>query len=159
MGLLLLGDTIIKAPQSFTPTVPREMVPRSGGGSWAVTATCTAAAGLAILAIAHSRGKTLYCPSRRGPPVAGHAESCGATAVSPQGQALRRGDSYSTTIPLRCLRPGITDGEILARFTKGFFGGPIFTPERCFFAVSGYQITDVGGMDPTFWSLGPGQNH
>ena len=137
------------------------MVPYSGG-PWAITATaatCTAAAaGLVVLAIAHSRRTPFYHHARRGPPVPGHAESFGATLVSPQGQALRRGDSYSTTIPLCRLRPGITDGEILARFTRGFFGGPVFVLERYFFAVSGYQVTDVDGMNPAFWSLRLGRN-
>lgn len=124
------------------------MVPHSSWAVSATAATCTAAAGVALLATAYYRGTPFYHHARRGPLVSGHTESFGATAVSPQGHALGRGDSYSTTIPLRRLRPGITDGEILARCTSGFFGGPVFAPERCFFAVSGYQVTDVDGTHP-----------
>lgn len=143
-------EVIIKALQPFIHGTEREVMVSSS--TWTTAATCTAAAGLAVLAIAQSRDTPFYYHARRGPPVAGHAESFGAIVVSPQGHALRRGDSYSTSIPLRRLRPGITDGEILARFTCGFFGGPMFTPERYFFAVSDYQVTDVDGMNPAFLS-------
>jgi len=55
-------------------------------------------------------------------------------------------DSYTVHIPLRELKTGISDEEILARFSKGFFGGWILTPERWFFHVTGWRITRFAGM-------------
>ncbi|GKT96398.1 hypothetical protein CT0861_08115 [Colletotrichum tofieldiae] len=111
-----------------------------GGGLWVAAATC-AAVGVAAL----TTRTPPYHHARHGPPVSGHAESAAARAVGWR-RPLLAGDSYSVSIPLSRLRPGITDQEILARFTRGFFGGPAFTPERWLFALSGYQLTDVEGI-------------
>ncbi|GFF22390.1 hypothetical protein IFM61606_08455 [Aspergillus udagawae] len=48
--------------------------------------------------------------------------------ANPRGMPVY-GDSYTIRIPLRDLKPGISDEEILARFSKGFFGGWVFAPE------------------------------
>ncbi|KAI8953165.1 hypothetical protein F4801DRAFT_538706, partial [Xylaria longipes] len=47
--------------------------------------------------------------------------------INPLGHRTGQ-DSYSIRIPLHKLKAGITNEEILARFTKGFFRGWIFTP-------------------------------
>ncbi|KAH7116748.1 hypothetical protein B0J11DRAFT_100244 [Dendryphion nanum] len=39
------------------------------------------------------------------------------------------------------LQLSLTDEEILARFVKGFFGGYVFTPERCLLRLVGKSIT------------------
>ncbi|GJC84587.1 hypothetical protein ColLi_07425 [Colletotrichum liriopes] len=113
-----------------------------GGGLWTAAAAAAAATCAAVGVAALTARTPPYHHARHGPPVSGHAESAAARAVG-RRRPLLAGDSYSVSIPLSRLRPGITDQEILARFTRGFFGGPTFTPERWLFALSGYQLTDV----------------
>lgn len=48
-------------------------------------------------------------------------------------------------IPASQLKSSLDNDEILARFTQGFFGGWIFSPERWFFQVTGLSLTNIDG--------------
>ncbi|OTB07461.1 hypothetical protein M426DRAFT_318133 [Hypoxylon sp. CI-4A] len=100
-----------------------------------------ASAAIVPLAL-YSFNVKLYYHSQFGDAVAGHTDSFTCNAISPR-RKLIEADSYVRTIPLRDLKSGISDEEILARLTGGFFGGPILTPERWFFAVTGFRVLDV----------------
>ncbi|KZL87484.1 hypothetical protein CI238_03989 [Colletotrichum incanum] len=113
-----------------------------GGSLWTAATAAAAVTCTAVGVLALTTRTPPHRHARHGPPVPGQTESAAARAVGWQ-RPLLGGDSYSVSIPLSRLRPGITDQEILARFTRGFFGGPAFTPERWFFTLSGYQLTDV----------------
>ncbi|KAI0865534.1 hypothetical protein F4860DRAFT_461841 [Xylaria cubensis] len=71
-----------------------------------------------------------------------HIKSRTVALINPFGQCSSQ-DSYSIRIPVHKLRPGITNEEILARFTYGCFAGWIFTPERLLLRVFKPQITNV----------------
>ncbi|KAI1740547.1 hypothetical protein F4680DRAFT_418438 [Xylaria scruposa] len=71
-----------------------------------------------------------------------HIKSRTVALINPLGHRTQ-GDSYSIRIPVHKLRPGITNEEILARFTYGCFGGWIFTPERLLLRVFKPQITNI----------------
>lgn len=87
----------------------------------------------------------------------GHEESLAFTLLNPRQYPTEQ-DSFSLRISKRDLRAGISDEEILARFTRGFFGGWIFTPERWFFELTHFSLQDHDGKICTA-SLGPLQNH
>ncbi|KAK6085102.1 hypothetical protein SCUP515_00920 [Seiridium cupressi] len=72
---------------------------------------------------------------------AGHENSFGLFILNPLRNPNEQ-ETYSLTIPTSRLKKGITDQEILARFTSGFFGG-IFTPEAWFFRTTGFSKTDT----------------
>ncbi|KAL3449398.1 hypothetical protein BJX65DRAFT_36902 [Aspergillus insuetus] len=59
----------------------------------------------------------------------GHARSFGMHVIDPAGNPTQE-ESYTLRIPVRDLRPGLNDEEILARFSKGYFAGAVFAPER-----------------------------
>ncbi|KAL2835679.1 hypothetical protein BJY01DRAFT_223217 [Aspergillus pseudoustus] len=59
----------------------------------------------------------------------GHARSLGMHVIDPAGNPTQE-ESYILRIPLRQLRSGMRDEEILARFSNGFFAGFVFAPER-----------------------------
>ncbi|TRX92673.1 hypothetical protein FHL15_006347 [Xylaria flabelliformis] len=71
-----------------------------------------------------------------------HIKSRTVALINHMGHCTQQ-DSYSIRIPVHKLRPGITNEEILARFTYGCFGGWIFTPERLLLRVFKPQITNV----------------
>ncbi|KAK9412900.1 hypothetical protein SUNI508_12313 [Seiridium unicorne] len=71
----------------------------------------------------------------------GHENSFGCFILNPLRNPNEQ-ETYSLTIPTSRLEKGITDGEILARFTRGFFGG-IFTPEVWFLRTTGFSKTDT----------------
>ncbi|KAL3429609.1 hypothetical protein BDV09DRAFT_202871 [Aspergillus tetrazonus] len=59
----------------------------------------------------------------------GHSRSFGMYVIDPAGNPTEE-ESYILRVPLHELKQGIDDEEILARFSKGFFAGWIFGPER-----------------------------
>ncbi|KAL4977908.1 hypothetical protein BDW66DRAFT_149637 [Aspergillus desertorum] len=59
----------------------------------------------------------------------GHTRSFGMHVIDPTGNPTEE-ESYILRIPLRELKQGIDDEEILARFSRGFFAGWVFGPER-----------------------------
>ncbi|KAL4989435.1 hypothetical protein BDW68DRAFT_175960 [Aspergillus falconensis] len=59
----------------------------------------------------------------------GHTRSFGMHVIDPAGNPTEE-ESYILRIPLHKLKQGIDDKEILARFSKGFFAGWVFGPER-----------------------------
>ncbi|KAL2845155.1 hypothetical protein BJX68DRAFT_269341 [Aspergillus pseudodeflectus] len=59
----------------------------------------------------------------------GHARSFAMHVIDPAGNPTQE-ESYTLRIPLRDLKPGLNDEEILARFSKGYFAGVVFAPER-----------------------------
>ncbi|KAI0556042.1 hypothetical protein F4679DRAFT_520822 [Xylaria curta] len=88
-----------------------------------------------------------------------HIKSRTVALLNPLGSPTGQ-DSYSIRIPVHKLRPGITNEEILARFTYGCFGGWIFTPERLLLRVFKPQITNISPLNDgdarphsTIWSL------
>lgn len=74
----------------------------------------------------------------------GHADSLAFTLLNPRKYPTEQ-DNFSLWISKRDLRAGISDEEILARFTRGFFGGWIFTPERWFFLLTHFSLMDHDG--------------
>ncbi|KAJ4391116.1 hypothetical protein N0V93_004731 [Gnomoniopsis smithogilvyi] len=71
----------------------------------------------------------------------GHENSLAFNLLNPKRYPTEQ-DRFSLRIPKRDLRTGISDEEILARFTKGFFGGWVFTPERWFFLLTRFSLMD-----------------
>ncbi|KAL4747435.1 hypothetical protein BDW72DRAFT_209633 [Aspergillus terricola var. indicus] len=59
----------------------------------------------------------------------GHSRSFGMYVIDPAGNPTEE-ESYILRIPLRELKQRINDEEILARFSRGFFAGWVFGPER-----------------------------
>lgn len=59
----------------------------------------------------------------------GHDSSFGMHVIDPAGNPTEE-ESYIIRIPLSRLQREIGDEEILARFSKGFFAGWVFGPER-----------------------------
>lgn len=74
----------------------------------------------------------------------GHEDSLAFTLLNPNKCPTEQ-DKFSLSILRRDLRAGISDEEVLARFTKGFFGGWIFTPERWFFSLTHFTLMDYDG--------------
>ncbi|KAI0876501.1 hypothetical protein GGS24DRAFT_451076 [Hypoxylon argillaceum] len=58
-------------------------------------------------------------------------------------------ETYSLLIPASRFRDDLSDEEILARFTKGFFCGPAFTPERWLLSAIPFTITDISAIKKT----------
>lgn len=78
----------------------------------------------------------------------GHEESLAFTFLNPNKYPTEQ-DCFSLRIPKHDLRAGTSDEEILARFTRGFFGGWIFTPERWFFSLTRFTFVDNDGRSCT----------
>lgn len=104
----------------------------------------TAASGPALVLFLVER----YLPSRnaRNIPQAapGHEASAAVNILNPQKQKLFQ-HRITIEIPAARLKPGLGNEEILARFTQGFFGGWIFSPERWFFQLTRLSITNLSG--------------
>lgn len=62
-------------------------------------------------------------------PTPAHATSMPMSLLNPKSCKIES-NSCSMSISLDKLKPEITDEEILAKFTKGFFGGWVFAFER-----------------------------
>lgn len=107
-------------------------------------ATLTVASGSAFLLFLVDR----YLPSRnaRNIPQAahGHETSVAVNILNPKRQKLFQ-HRITLQIPAARLKPGLENQEILARFTQGFFGGWIFSPERWFFQLTRLSITNLSG--------------
>ncbi|KAH8889098.1 hypothetical protein GQ53DRAFT_843162 [Thozetella sp. PMI_491] len=82
--------------------------------------------------------REIQCNYLRATP--GHEDGFPMSIANPRKTPTNQ-DSYSLRIPAWRLRPGLSDEEILARFTKGFFGRWIFTPERWLFLSTKLSIT------------------
>lgn len=104
----------------------------------------TVASGSAFLLFLADR----YLPSRnaRNIPQAahGHETSVAVNILNPRKQKLFQ-HRVTIEIPAARLKPGLGNDEILARFTRGFFGGWIFSPERWFFQLTGLSLTGLSG--------------
>lgn len=104
----------------------------------------TLGSGSAFLLFLHNR----YLPSRnaRNLPQAthGHDNSDAVAILNPRKQNLFQ-HRITIDIPASRLKPGLDNDEILARFTQGFFGGWIFSPERWFFNLTRLSITSIDG--------------
>ncbi|KAG8164442.1 hypothetical protein KVR01_006360 [Diaporthe batatas] len=76
----------------------------------------------------------------------GHENSVAVTKLN----TLKR-DLYQHRITLEIsanrLKPGIENNEILARFTQGFFGGWVFSPERWFFNYTRLSLTNTDKLE------------
>ncbi|KAL4817713.1 hypothetical protein BDW67DRAFT_183515 [Aspergillus spinulosporus] len=59
----------------------------------------------------------------------GHSRSFGIYVIDPGGNPTEE-ESYILWVPLREMKQEIDDEEILARFSRGFFAGWVFGPER-----------------------------
>ncbi|KAI1757922.1 hypothetical protein F4782DRAFT_475709 [Xylaria castorea] len=106
---------------------------------------CTAAS-LTILAIS-----TRFLPfhqSYREPRASlTHRDSFAVSVVTPE---QHRGihhhgiqENFSLLIPASRFKSGVSDEEILARFTKGFFSGLAFTPERWILRTIPFSLTSI----------------
>lgn len=79
-----------------------------------------------------------------------HFSSFPQHVINPRRYAVQS-DSITLRIPTSKLPRGadgdrIGDEEILARFTRGFFGGWAFCLEGMFFWASNYKVTRVSSM-------------
>ncbi|KAI0537191.1 hypothetical protein GGR58DRAFT_472918 [Xylaria digitata] len=114
-------------------------------GRW-TTIGCTVT-GLSILAIStrllpfhRARHEQKASPT--------HWDSLVTSVVTPN---RHRGlqENYSLLIPARRFQNDVSDEEILARFTKGFFSGLAFTPERLLLSAIPFPITDIPAIENT----------
>ncbi|KAI1308540.1 hypothetical protein F5Y03DRAFT_350114 [Xylaria venustula] len=107
-----------------------------------------AGTGLTALAIS-TRLLPFYQPRHENRASPTHNESFAISIVAPKGH---RGvqENYSLLIPAKRFKDGVSDEEILARFTKGFFSGPAFTPERWLLSAAPIQLTDVAAIKKGF---------
>ncbi|KAI1827718.1 hypothetical protein F4861DRAFT_331387 [Xylaria intraflava] len=108
---------------------------------------CTAA-GLSILAVS-ARSVPFHRARHEAKASPTHLGSFAVSAVAPRynngGQ-----ENYSLLIPARRLQRDLSDEEILARFTKGFFSRLSFTPERLLLSVFPFSLlTDVQAIKET----------
>ncbi|KAI0528300.1 thiamine pyrophosphate enzyme, N-terminal TPP binding domain-containing protein [Xylaria bambusicola] len=72
-----------------------------------------------------------------------HKDSFAISVVAPGRHHHGIQENYSFSIPAKRLGSNISDEEILARFTKGFFCGGAFTPERVFLHIAPFRLTDI----------------
>ncbi|KAJ3577843.1 hypothetical protein NPX13_g2726 [Xylaria arbuscula] len=72
----------------------------------------------------------------------GHVNSFSISIVAPkQHHGIQ--ENYSFSIPVKRFKGAVSDEEILARFTRGFFSGFAFTPERWLLSLAPIQLTDI----------------
>ncbi|KAI1363810.1 hypothetical protein F5Y08DRAFT_231472 [Xylaria arbuscula] len=72
----------------------------------------------------------------------GHVNSFSISIVAPkQHHGIQ--ENYSLSIPVKRFKGAVSDEEILARFTRGFFSGFAFTPERWLLSLAPIQLTDI----------------
>lgn len=92
-----------------------------------------------------------YLPSRNASNIPrasyGHENSVAVAILNPRRQNLFQ-HRITIEIPAAKLKHGLDNDEILARFTQGFFGGWIFSPERWFFHLTGLSVTNLDGKYP-----------
>ncbi|KAG6354353.1 hypothetical protein INS49_004370 [Diaporthe citri] len=109
------------------------------------TTILTLSSGSAFLVFMLNR----YLPSRNARNLTrathGHETSAAVAILNPQKQDLFQ-HRITMEIPTTRLKPGLDNNEILARFTQGFFGGWIFSPERWVVLL----LTDVPSETPGF---------
>ncbi|KAI0906259.1 hypothetical protein F4824DRAFT_445705 [Ustulina deusta] len=76
-----------------------------------------------------------------------HRDSVAISVVTPQQHhGIRHHgiqENYSLLIPANRFKSNVSDEEILARFTKGFFSGFAFTPERWLLTTTRPRLTDI----------------
>lgn len=72
----------------------------------------------------------------------GHENSVAVAKLNPLKRDLFQ-HRITIEIPANRLESGIGNNEILARFTQGFFGGWVFSPERWLFNITGLSLTDT----------------
>lgn len=100
--------------------------------------------GSALLILLYDR----YRPSRNAQDLpnatVGHETSYAMSIMNPRHQRVHQ-HKLTLKIPAARLRRGITDSEVLALFTKGFFGGWVFTPERWLFRLTRLSLCNFEG--------------
>lgn len=108
------------------------------------TLLCGGATSLTLLSIYlyHLTGPSRnYLFSHRASP--GHDRSLALTLLNPKGYRTEQ-DRFSVCLEGAAVA-GLSEGEIVARFTRGFFGGWVFTPERWIFTLMRYSGLDQEG--------------
>lgn len=89
-----------------------------------------------------------YLPSRNAKNLPratqGHEKSAAVVILNPRTKRLFQ-HRIAIDIPATRLKHGLDSDEILARFTQGFFGGWIFSPERWFFQLTRLSVTNLDG--------------
>ncbi|KAI1196399.1 hypothetical protein F5X97DRAFT_305431 [Nemania serpens] len=109
---------------------------------WTVV-SCTAAS-LTVLAIS-TRLLPFHQAQREHRASQGHKESFAISIITPnQHHGLQ--ENYSLLIPAKRFQSNVSDEEILARFTKGFFSGLAFTPERWLLKTAPFRLTDISAI-------------
>ncbi|KAI1157456.1 hypothetical protein F5B18DRAFT_645022 [Nemania serpens] len=109
---------------------------------WTVI-SCTAAS-LTVFTIS-SRLLPFHRAHREHRASPGHKESFAISVVTPkQHRGLE--ENYSLLIPAKRFQSKVSDEEILARFTKGFFSGLAFTPERWLLITAPFRLTDISAI-------------
>ncbi|KUI64332.1 hypothetical protein VM1G_12067 [Cytospora mali] len=88
------------------------------------------------------------CWNARDAPTAafGHESSYAMSIMNPQHQKVFQ-HKLTLKISTAHVRSGITDDEVLALFTKGFFGGWVFTPERWLLSFTRLSLGDFEGLN------------
>lgn len=83
----------------------------------------------------------------------GHEKSVAVSILNPLRQDLFQ-HRITIEIPTSRIKTGLVNDDVLARFTQGFFGGWIFSPERWLFCLTGLSLTNIDGeyrSVPAFW--------
>ncbi|KAI1116387.1 hypothetical protein F5Y14DRAFT_406461 [Nemania sp. NC0429] len=132
LHLLVIHPSSLRLYLAFTMAI----------GRWTVI-SCTAAS-LTVFAI--STRLLPFHQARREPSASpGHKESFPISIVAP-GQHRGIQENYSLLIPAKRFKSNVSDEEILARFTKGFFSGLAFTPERLLLITAPFRLTDISAI-------------
>ncbi|KAI0812085.1 hypothetical protein GGR55DRAFT_640393 [Xylaria sp. FL0064] len=111
-------------------------------GKWTVIGfTATSLTGLAI----STRLLPFHQPHHEHRASPTHNDSFSMSIVAPKKHNGIR-ESYSLLIPAKRFKGSVSDEEILARFTQGFFSGLAFTPERWFLSTVPFRLTDMSAI-------------
>ncbi|KAI0197630.1 hypothetical protein F4808DRAFT_473661 [Astrocystis sublimbata] len=114
------------------------------------TIGCTAA-GLAVLSIS-TQLLPFYRAHHEYRASPTHNESFSISIVAPKKHPGIQ-ESYSLSIPVKRFENNVSDEEILARFTKGFFSGLAFAPERRLLSILPFSgLTDIPAIKNTLAS-------
>ncbi|KAI1132332.1 hypothetical protein F5Y10DRAFT_231492 [Nemania abortiva] len=115
-------------------------------GKWTAIG-CTVTGSLSILAIS-TRLLPFYRARHEQSASPTHRDSF-VTSITTPGQHHGAQENYSLLIPAKRFKNDPSDEEILARFTKGFFWGLAFTPERWLLSAIPFPITDIPAIKKT----------
>ncbi|KAI8623681.1 hypothetical protein F5Y19DRAFT_353073 [Xylariaceae sp. FL1651] len=123
----------------------------------------SASAGIGLMYLAHNHFSVIRRAQCSLWATVEHIESHPMTLLDPSGHPTQQ-DSSCIRIPVRKLKADLSNEEILRRFTYGYFGGWIFTPERVLLRLFRLSITKISALDdihrnrelslvPNNWSL------